>query len=107
MFIDSIIINDKNISITYFDTAGAGGQIQIIVQLTYAGQPDTVKELIIASNDPVHPFDTVYVVISSKTGVNESAMPESFGLSVYPIRFLPRRNCIIPLRMKETSRLRL
>ena len=46
-----------------------------------------MKELIIASNDPVHPFDTVYVIISSKTAVIESAMPESFGLNVYPNPF--------------------
>ena len=88
LIINRVLLPDSNFIAKYSDTIAACGSIDMALQFTYNGQSDTTENLIIASNDPAHPFDTVRVIISSNTTVAESALSPAFGLRAYPNPFL-------------------
>jgi len=89
LHIDSVNINDKAfiIASNIPTSLDSGQSTQIILRLTYLGQNDTTVPLIITTNDPAHPLDTVYLKISSNTSVSETATPEKFSLGTYPNPF--------------------
>ncbi len=88
LIIDSVVSTDSTISITSPDSVAAGDSVQIIITVTDTMQSGGNTIILITTNQPMNPVDTIKVITKEVLSVAEPEIPLSFGLSQnYPNPF--------------------